>query len=87
MKIRHLLMASLLACSALPTGASASGDDLPLTDDVLARIRTVLVAQGYEVGKIKTEDGLYEAYVRKGEEKLEIFLDADMKIVRTETDD
>jgi hypothetical protein len=47
----------------------------------------MLTEQGYEVGKIKIEDGLYEAYAKKGDEKYEIFLDGDFTVVRSELDD
>lgn len=68
-------------------GLTAQAEGVELTDAAKERIRTDLTAQGYDVGKIKTEDGLYEAYAKKDGQKLEIFLDEDFEIVRTETED
>ena len=50
------LIAALLSPAA---GAFASEDPVVLTDDVAQSIRTKLTSEGYEVGKIKTEDGLF----------------------------
>lgn len=58
-----------------------------LNDDIKMQITKKLEDQGYQVGKIKTEDGLYEAYARKNGEKIEIKMDRDLNIVRTEIDD
>ncbi len=74
------LIAALLSPAA---GAFASEDPVVLTDDVAQSIRTKLTSEGYEVGKIKTEDGLFEAYARKDGQKLEVFLNGDLEIVRT----
>ncbi len=79
-----LLPAALLAC--ISTGALAAGS-VELTDGNTTKIREVLTEQGYEVGKIKIEDGLYEAYAKKDGKKYEVFMDADFAIVKTEIDD
>lgn len=76
---------ALAAAIALPSLAMAS-EGVKLTDEMEQKIRTQLTEQGYEVAKIKTEDGLYEAYARKDGKRLEVFLDADLNIVKTETD-
>ena len=55
--------------------------------DTQAAIRTLLEAQGYEVRQIETEDGMFEAYALKDGERYEIYINADMQIVRTERDD
>jgi hypothetical protein len=47
----------------------------------------MLTEQGYEVAKIKLEDGKYEAYARKDGERYEIYLDAGFKIMKIERDD
>lgn len=81
---------TLALCSALSLAAGAalaSDDGVKLTDDVRARITTVLTEQGYEVGKIKTEDGLYEAYARKDGKRFEVYMNDKMEIVRTKEDD
>ncbi len=75
---------------ALTTGlgfsAMASGE-VQLNDESKSMITQILTEQGYEVGKIKIEDGLYEAYARKDGQKYEIFMDAEYNVVRTEMDD
>lgn len=78
------VVAALLSPAA---GAFASEDSVVLTDDATQSIRSKLTEQGYEVGKIKIEDGLFEAYARKDGQKLEIFLNGDLEIVRTEIND
>ncbi len=83
---RKFAPAAALAAVLMATPALASDDGRP--DEATAdRIRTTLEAQGYEVGKIKLDDGLYEAYARKDRQRFEIFLDENMNIVRTEADD
>lgn len=62
------------------------GQKLELTDEIKAQIKGILEAEGYSVGKIKIEDGLYEAYAKKDGKKLEIFMDTGMNIVRIEED-
>lgn len=81
---RFILSAALATLIAAPV--LASGDDLVLDDAVKARITEQLSAQGYEVGKIKIEDGEYEAYVRKDGHKYEVFLDANLAVTRTVED-
>ncbi|MGC1495544.1 MAG: PepSY domain-containing protein [Sulfitobacter sp.] len=71
---------------AMSVTAIAS-EDVALSDANAEKIRVMLTEQGYEVGKIKMEDGLYEAYARKDGIKYEVYLDADFAIVRTEKDD
>ncbi len=84
------IISTLAICVALTfpiAGAMAAGDKVELTDEVTQRIQTMLTAEGYEVGKIKIEDGLYEAYAKKDGQRFEVFLDAALEIVRTEIDD
>ncbi len=47
------------------------------------QIITMMTEQGYDVRKIKMEDGQIEVYALKNGSRFEIYLDADMKIVRT----
>lgn len=83
----NLSRAALLALAlALPaSGAFASGASIPA--DTMDQIRTTLTEQGYEVRKIKMEDGLYEAYTIKDGKRAEIYLDADLNIVRGKDND
>lgn len=75
---------ALTLAAAMVTPAMAS-QKVPA--EMQAKIRTHLTEQGYEVRKIKSEDGLIEAYVLKDGKKMEIYLDANMQIVRTKGDD
>lgn len=83
----NLSRAALLALTlALPaTGALASDKGVPA--DTADKIRATLTEQGYEVRKIKMEDGLYEAYTIKDGKKAEIYLDAELNIVRGKDND
>jgi hypothetical protein len=76
---------TLVLGAALATAALAA-NPVELTDANTKAITEMLTEQGYEVGKIKIEDGLYEAYAKKGGEKYEIFLDGDFTVVRSELD-
>ena len=83
-------MSKLIAALALAafTGTAAmASDGINLTDEVKQQITEKLTAEGYEVAKIKTEDGLYEAYARKDGQRYEVFLNAALEVVRTENDD
>ncbi|WP_319823750.1 PepSY domain-containing protein [Thalassovita sp.] len=84
--IRKLTAATLatvvLLGAATPVLASQS-----VPQETQALIRAKLTEQGYEVRKIKREDGLFEAYALKDGKKLEIYLDENLNVVRTKTDD
>ena len=67
----------------LPTAAFA---EVNLTPEVERQIKDSLKAQGYEVGKIKIEDGMYEAYAKKDGKKYEVFLNEQLEIVKTKDD-
>ena len=47
------------------------------------KITADLTAQGYEVRKIDREDGMIEVYAVKDGKMYEIYLDAELKVVRT----
>ncbi len=76
-----------IAAILLAGAATASDRSVALTDQNVAAVRAKLAEQGYEVGKVKLEDGYYEAYARKDGRKIEVYLDGDYKIVRTEDKD
>ncbi|WP_137700155.1 PepSY domain-containing protein [Marimonas lutisalis] len=76
-----------LALAIATTSAAFASDSAQLTDQTRNQIREKLVAEGYEVGKIKTEDGMYEAYAKKDGNRYEIYLDAQLNVVRTKIDD
>ena len=80
--LKTLISATLLTAT-LTTGAFAAGT-VELSDANKMKITELLTADGHEVGKIKLEDGLYEAYTKKDGQKLEVFLDGDFNIVKIE---
>lgn len=82
-RIAAFALASLIA---LPGAAAFAAADVVLNDANQAQVRTVLTEQGYEVAKVKIEDGLYEAYARKDGERFEVFLNGDFEIVRVQED-
>ena len=75
-----------LAIAVLALSATSAFADVDLTPEVKTKIEDMLKAQGYEVGKIKVEDGLFEAYVKKDGKKFEVFLNEKMGIVKSEQD-
>ena len=79
------IIAPLAVALALTGAANASGK-VELTDENTQQVRQVLTEQGYEVAKIKLEDGMYEAYAKKDGQKYEVFLNADFEVVKTKED-
>lgn len=78
------VLVSVLLSGLMVSGAYAS--DVVLNDQNIKQVRDTLSAQGYKVAKVKKEDGFYEAYARKDGKKIEVLLNADFQIVRTEMD-
>ena len=73
---------------AVSLGGIAQAWDHEKIDPAKAEeIRATLTAQGYDVRRVKTDDGMYEAYAMKDGQRVEIYLDTDLAIVRTEIDD
>jgi hypothetical protein len=70
------------AIAVLALSTTAAFAEVDLTPEVKTKIEDMLKAQGYEVRKIKVEDGMYEAYVKKGDEKAEIYLNDKLEIVK-----
>ncbi|WP_416916110.1 MAG: PepSY domain-containing protein [Roseicyclus sp.] len=81
------ILAATLAATLALSGAAMASPDAQVPQDTQAAIRTLLEAQGYEVRQIETEDGMFEAYALKDGERYEIYINADMQIVRTQRDD
>lgn len=71
-----------LAIAVLALSTTAAFAEVDLTPEVKSKIEDMLKAQGYEVRKIKVEDGMYEAYVKKDDEKAEIYLNDKLEIVK-----
>ena len=83
---RSIIAAALAAFIALPAVASDGEYDM-IDDKLKAQITTLLSEQGYEVRSIETEDELIEVDVLKEGEPFEVYLDAELNIVRTQADD
>ena len=81
--LRVAALATLLPVAVMASDYAKPG----LTQDTEAAIRATLTEQGYDVRKIDVEDGMYEAYAMKDGKRFEIYLDTDLKIVKTELDD
>lgn len=75
-----------LAVSLALAGAAHASGKVELTDANTSQIRQTLTDQGYEVAKIKIEDGMYEAYARKEGQRFELYLNADFEVVKTKED-
>lgn len=76
------LLAGSLVSAQAETVKVTGKPDAAVTEQITAK----LAGEGYEVRKVKTEDGLYEAYALKDGEKFEVFMDSDLNIVRTKSD-
>lgn len=64
-----------LAVPAFAAGAPDAATQSKITEQ--------LTAEGYEVRKIDSEDGMIEVYAIKDGKMYELYLDADLKIVKT----
>ena len=81
MKHPILPLATALALGLSAGAALADERGIQLTSETEAQIRTTLTEQGYEVRKVQTEDGMYEAYALKDGQKYEIYMDDQLQIV------
>ncbi|APZ54847.1 PepSY domain-containing protein [Salipiger abyssi] len=78
------ILAAALAALTLTAPAMASPD---VDADTAAKVREKLTAEGYEVRRIDNEDGMIEVYALKDGARLELYLDAELNVVRSKTDD
>lgn len=62
--------------------ATTAFAEVVLTPEVEMNIKDALTSQGYDVGKIKIEDGMYEAYAKKDGNKYEVFMNEKLEIVK-----
>lgn len=74
----------LATAIAVPLVALAS--DTSIDPKFEAQIRETLTAQGFEVRKIEIEDELFEAYALKDGQKYEVYMNADLEIMKIEED-
>ena len=72
---------------ALSLGGLAHASDYGALDPAkVEQIKATLSEQGYDVRRVKTEDGMYEAYAMKDGQRMEIYLDDNLEIVKTKID-
>lgn len=83
--MRHSLKLLALAL-ALPAAAAFASEGTP-SAETQAKIRDLLTAQGYDVRKIESEDGQYEAYALKDGKKYEVYLNGKLEVVKIEEND
>ena len=79
-------LAAPLAVAIALAGAAQAAGSVELTDANTNHIRLQLTADGYEVAKIKIEDGMYEAYAKKNGQRYEVFLNGDFEVVKVKED-
>lgn len=79
------LIAPLTALALGANAAAASDGAVPA--EIKEKITQQLTQEGYEVRKIEMEDGAYEAYALKDGLRYEIYLNADLEVIRTKADD
>jgi hypothetical protein len=82
--IRRLIAGTALAAAlALPLSLAHASSELVGTavGTTADEIKANLTAQGYEVRKIKPEDGMLEAYALKGDKLYEVYVDTSTGLV------
>ncbi|MCR8549675.1 PepSY domain-containing protein [Salipiger sp. P9] len=77
-------IAAALAALTLAAPAMASPE---IDASTAAQVRDKLAAEGYEVRQIDSEDGMIEVYALKDGARVELYLDADLNVVRSKTAD
>ncbi|MGB5870939.1 MAG: PepSY domain-containing protein [Albidovulum sp.] len=80
------IIARMAACSAIALciGVPAFADsDTAMDATTEQAVTTKLTAEGYEVRSVAMEGDLIEVYVLKDGKKQELFLDADLNVVKT----
>lgn len=75
-----------LALAVTLGGMAQASDSAPVDSAKADAIKATLTEQGYDVRRIKTEDGLYEAYAMKDGVKYEIYLNDTLDVVQTKQD-
>ena len=87
MKRAFPLVLSAAFAAGLGLAAPAFASESDAVDGVTrAKVVEKLEAMGYEVRKVEREDGKLEAYALKDGRRVEIYLDANLNIVREKDD-
>jgi len=55
--------------------------------DTKAKVEQKLTAEGYEVRRVDSEDGMIEVYALKDGARRELYLESDLTIVKTKGED
>jgi len=85
--MNRIAIAVLAASLSLSAAGALASDHGRVDAQAEQRIREQLTAQGYDVRKIKMEDGGYEAYAIKDGKRREIYLNEKFEIIRDKVDD
>jgi len=85
--MKRIIATALAICAGTIAAASDDENYTMLSAEKRAAIESKLTGMGYDVRKIETEDGMYEAYALKDGERYEIYLDRDLNIARQKMDD
>lgn len=72
---------------ALPAGSALASDGATAAPEIAAQIKAKLEAQGYDVRRVKSEDGYFEAYAIKDGKKQELYFDANLNPINRKGDD
>ncbi|AWI83585.1 hypothetical protein CEW88_07780 [Alloyangia pacifica] len=80
----YRLLTSGLVAALLTAGTAFASPEIP--EQTQAQVREKLTAEGYEVRRIDSEDGMIEVYAMKDGQKVELYLDQTLQIVRSKTD-
>ncbi|WP_353472356.1 PepSY domain-containing protein [Salipiger sp. H15] len=80
----YRLLTTGLAAALLSATAALASPSVPVATQ--AQVREKLTAEGYEVRRIDSEDGMIEVYALKDGKKFELYLDESLKIVRSKSE-
>ena len=76
------LTAALIALSLGVSAPLAAQATSRASNELRSQVTQKLAADGYEVRKVVPENGMIEVYAIKDGQMLEVYLDADLNIVR-----
>lgn len=85
--MKKIILGTVLIVATLAAPLAYASSNNRVSEEQQKQIRERLTVQGYDVRKIDSEDGQIEVYVIKDGKKLELYLDQNLEIVRTKTDD
>ena len=85
--MKKIILSTALIAATLAAPMAYASSKTRISEEQQNQIRTRLTEQGYDVRKIDSEDGQIEVYVIKDGKKLELYLDQNLEITRTKTDD